>query len=101
MSGEITWTRTVWVPFNAGVTSKNGAALAATSNAARSGAFMATGSMLCVQIGLAASIGLFDAQKFVEHQFKAEETYEFYLAIRKKAAELAAKNGAAKKKVKA
>jgi inner membrane transporter RhtA len=27
---------------------------------ARSGAFMATGSMLCVQIGLAASIGLFD-----------------------------------------
>jgi len=39
------------VPFNAEMMS---------NNQARSGALMATGSMLCVQIGLAASIGLFD-----------------------------------------
>src|SRR4051795_5225407 len=50
MSRKITWTRTVVVPFNAEV----------TTNQARSGALMAMGSMLCVQIGLAIAVTLID-----------------------------------------
>jgi inner membrane transporter RhtA len=50
MSKKITWTRTVPVPFNAGV----------MANPARSGAFMAMGSMLCVQLGLAVAVTLID-----------------------------------------
>src|SRR3954463_2902694 len=50
MSRKITWTRTVVVPFNAEV----------TTNEARTGALMAMGSMLCVQIGLAIAVTLID-----------------------------------------
>jgi inner membrane transporter RhtA len=50
MSSKITWTRTVMVPFNAGV----------TTNQARTGALMAMGSMLCVQVGLAIAVTLID-----------------------------------------
>src|SRR5215208_1637483 len=50
MSRKITWTRTVVVPFNAGV----------MTNQARSGALMAMGSMLCVQVGLAIAVSLID-----------------------------------------
>ncbi len=50
MSRKITWTRTVAVPFNAGV----------TDNQARTGALMAMGSMLCVQVGLAIAVTLID-----------------------------------------
>jgi inner membrane transporter RhtA len=50
MSRKITWTRTVTVPFNAEV----------TTNQARSGAMMAMGSMLCVQVGLAIAVTLID-----------------------------------------
>jgi inner membrane transporter RhtA len=50
MSKKITWTRTVPVPFNAGV----------MANQARGGAFMAMGSMLCVQLGLAVAVTLID-----------------------------------------
>src|SRR3954449_10126669 len=50
MSRKITWTRTVVVPFNAGV----------MRNQARSGALMAMGSMLCVQVGLAIAVSLID-----------------------------------------
>jgi inner membrane transporter RhtA len=50
MSGKITWTRTVAVPFNAEV----------TANQARTGALMAMGSMLCVQVGLAIAVTLID-----------------------------------------
>jgi inner membrane transporter RhtA len=50
MSRKITWTRTVVVPFNAEV----------TTNQARTGALMAMGSMLCVQIGLAIAVTLID-----------------------------------------
>ena len=46
----MTWTRTVWVAFNAVV----------TANSARNGTLMAMGSMLCVQIGLAFSLGFID-----------------------------------------
>src|SRR4051794_209100 len=49
MSRKIKWTRTVVVPFNAGVT-----------NQARTGALMAMGSMLCVQVGLAIAVTLID-----------------------------------------
>src|SRR3954466_10583791 len=48
MSRKITWTRTVVVPFNAGV----------TTNPARTGALMAMASMLCVQVGLAIAVTL-------------------------------------------
>ena len=48
MSGKIRWTRTVGVPFNARVTANN----------ARTGALMAMGSMLCVQLGLAIAVTL-------------------------------------------
>src|ERR1700751_2078495 len=50
MSRKITWTRTVALPFNAEV----------TTNQARSGALMAMGSMLCVQLGLAFAVTLID-----------------------------------------
>jgi inner membrane transporter RhtA len=50
MSKKITWTRTVAVPFNAGV----------MTDKARSGALMAMGSMLCVQVGLAIAVTLID-----------------------------------------
>jgi inner membrane transporter RhtA len=50
MSAITTWTRTVVLPFNAGV----------SSSAARTGALMAVASMLSVQVGLAVSIGLID-----------------------------------------
>jgi inner membrane transporter RhtA len=50
MSMKITWTRTVVVPFNAGV----------MKDQARSGALMAMGSMLCVQVGLAIAVTLID-----------------------------------------
>lgn len=50
----------MWVPFNAGVTLNIGAAPAAASKQARTGTLMATGSMLCIQLGLAVSIGLID-----------------------------------------
>src|SRR5215213_3913904 len=50
MSRKIKWTRTVVVPFNAGV----------NTNQARTGAFMAMGSMLCVQVGLAIAVTLID-----------------------------------------
>lgn len=46
----MTWTRTFRLPFNARV----------TSNQARTGAAMATGSMLSVQVGLALSLTLVD-----------------------------------------
>src|SRR5437588_865565 len=50
MSTKITWTRTVAVPFNAGV----------MKDQARTGALMAMGSMLCVQVGLAIAVTLID-----------------------------------------
>lgn len=53
MNGVVTtntWTRTPPVPLNAVV----------TMSGARSGVLMATGSMLCVQVGLALSLGLID-----------------------------------------
>lgn len=50
MSKKITWTWTVPVPFNARV----------MTNQARTGAFMAMGSMLCVQVGLAIAVTLID-----------------------------------------
>lgn len=50
MSKKITWTCTVPVPFNARV----------MTNQARTGAFMAMGSMLCVQVGLAIAVTLID-----------------------------------------
>jgi inner membrane transporter RhtA len=50
ISRKNTWTRTVDVPFNAGV----------TANQARTGALMAMGSMLCVQVGLAIAVTLID-----------------------------------------
>src|SRR3984893_13992152 len=50
MSGKITWTLTVLVSFNARV----------TTNQARTGAMMAIGSMLCVQVGLAIAVTLID-----------------------------------------
>jgi inner membrane transporter RhtA len=48
MSRKIAWTRTYPVPFNAGV----------STNQARTGAMMAMGSMLCVQVGLAIAVTL-------------------------------------------
>ena len=50
MSRKITWTRTVALSFNAEV----------TTNQARTGALMAMGSMLCVQVGLAIAVTLID-----------------------------------------
>jgi inner membrane transporter RhtA len=50
MSIKITWTRTVVVAFNANV----------SENQARTGAFMAMGSMLSVQVGLAIAVTLID-----------------------------------------
>src|SRR3954468_5598260 len=50
MSTKITWTRTVTVAFNADV----------SENQARTGAFMAMASMLCVQVGLAIAVTLID-----------------------------------------
>src|SRR5258707_10022789 len=50
MSRKIVWTRTVALPFNAEV----------TTNQARTGALMAMGSMLCVQVGLAIAVTLID-----------------------------------------
>jgi inner membrane transporter RhtA len=50
MSRKIMWTRTVALPFNAEV----------TTNHARTGAMMAIGSMLCVQVGLAIAVTLID-----------------------------------------
>jgi inner membrane transporter RhtA len=50
MSGYNTWTRTVRLPFNALM----------SSNQTRTGTSMAIGSMLCIQLGLAISIGLID-----------------------------------------
>src|SRR6478735_8813797 len=50
MSTKITWTRTVVVAFNANV----------SENQARTGAFMAMGSMLSVQVGLAIAVTLID-----------------------------------------
>lgn len=50
MYRKITWTRTVALPFNAEVTPTN----------ARTGALMAMGSMLCVQVGLAIAVTLID-----------------------------------------
>ena len=50
MSSTITWTRTVSVPFT-------GVMFASSS---RTGASMAVVSMMCVQLGLAASVGLID-----------------------------------------
>ena len=50
MSGKITWTRTVGLPFNAEV----------TTNQARTGAMMAMASMLCVKVGLAIAVTLID-----------------------------------------
>jgi inner membrane transporter RhtA len=50
MSRKITWTRTVTLPFNAVV----------TDDQARTGAMMAMGSMVCVQLGLAISVTLID-----------------------------------------
>src|SRR5258707_5132428 len=50
MSREITWTRTVTLPFNSEV----------TTNHARTGALMAMGSTLCVQVGLAIAVTLID-----------------------------------------
>ena len=55
MSTDITWTRTFAVALNA-VMSK----AAVTANAARTGTLMAMGSMACVQLGLALSLGLID-----------------------------------------
>lgn len=50
MSITFTWTRTVPVPFYAGM----------TKNPAQSGTIMSLTSMLCVQLGLAISVGLID-----------------------------------------
>lgn len=50
MSSKVTWTRTVGVTFTGGM----------TRSPARTGVSMAVASMLCVQLGLAASVGLID-----------------------------------------
>src|SRR6478609_4977672 len=50
MSTKITWTWMVLVPLNAEV----------TTDQARTGAFMALGSMACVQLGLAIAVTLID-----------------------------------------
>src|SRR3954453_4966109 len=50
MSTKITWTRTVTVAFNADV----------SENQARTGAFMAMGSMLSVKVGLVIAVTLID-----------------------------------------
>lgn len=50
LSTIITWTRTDSVASNVGMADER----------ARTGAFMAVGSMLCVQLGLAVSVSLFD-----------------------------------------
>jgi inner membrane transporter RhtA len=54
LSIKVTWTRTIFVSFTGPMTR--------TSNLspARAGASMAVASMLCVQLGLAASVGLID-----------------------------------------
>jgi inner membrane transporter RhtA len=53
-----TWTRTVSLPFTGAVTTSTAAV---RRSAARSGAGLSILSMLCVQLGLAASVGLFGA----------------------------------------
>ncbi|BBZ28467.1 membrane protein [Mycolicibacterium madagascariense] len=50
MSANITWTRTVVIAFNTGMTVHH----------ARTGVLMALGSMTCVQVGLVVAIGLID-----------------------------------------
>lgn len=50
MSRKITWTRTVAVPFNADM----------SDSQARTGVFMAMGSMVCVQFGLAIAVTMID-----------------------------------------
>jgi inner membrane transporter RhtA len=57
LSSITTWTRTVAVASNGRVTMTTPPVPART---ARSGAALAAGAMLCVQLGLAASVGLFD-----------------------------------------
>jgi inner membrane transporter RhtA len=57
LSSITTWTRTVAVASNGRVTTTTPPVPART---ARSGAALAAGAMLCVQLGLAASVGLFD-----------------------------------------
>jgi inner membrane transporter RhtA len=57
LSSITAWTRTVAVASNGRVTTTTPPVPART---ARSGAALAAGAMLCVQLGLAASVGLFD-----------------------------------------
>jgi inner membrane transporter RhtA len=57
LSSITTWTRTVAVASNGRVTTTTPSSPPRT---ARSGAALAAGAMLCVQLGLAASVGLFD-----------------------------------------
>jgi inner membrane transporter RhtA len=59
MSTIGTWTRTVVLSSN-GRVSVPSLVPPGSRSAARQGAVLATGSMLCVQLGLAASVGLFD-----------------------------------------
>ena len=56
---KLTWTRTVLIAFTRAM-STTAAASTPSLGHARTGAFMAMGSMLCVQIGLAVSVGLID-----------------------------------------
>jgi inner membrane transporter RhtA len=58
MSMNGTWTRTVLSSSNGGVTAPC-LVPPGSRSAARNGAALALGSMLCVQLGLAASVGLF------------------------------------------
>jgi inner membrane transporter RhtA len=59
MSTITTWTRTVVVPSNGGVTAPPVLHPDARTSA-RAGSSLAIAAMLCVQLGLAASVGLFD-----------------------------------------
>lgn len=54
VSIKVTWTRTIWLSFTGSVLTVS------THSPARTGASMAVASMLCVQLGLAASVGLID-----------------------------------------
>lgn len=61
MSSKVAWTRTVWRVFTVLVTTLEQAPGGTTRrSSARTGAGLAMASMLCVQLGLAASVGLID-----------------------------------------
>ena len=61
MSRNDTWTRTVELTFTAYMaTTPTSLRTASTRADVRRGALLAVASMVCVQLGLAASVGLFD-----------------------------------------